>query len=201
MTPLAKVDEMKVLVQQADDAILAYLEERRQRGLDHRDEVWDGVLHVVPPPSMRHQSLGTDLLVVLVPLLREHGLRAVYEAGVFEHRDSVHNYRVPDLVVADPLHVSERGIEGRAELVVEVLSPNDTSRHKFEFYARCGVPEVWIVHPATRAIEVHVLRDGVYREQPVAKDGTIEAPRFALSLRVVEGPRLRVTWRDGSADI
>jgi hypothetical protein len=29
------------------------LEERRRLGLDIRDEMWDGVLHVVPPPGGR----------------------------------------------------------------------------------------------------------------------------------------------------
>jgi hypothetical protein len=38
-----------------------YLEERRRKGLDGRDEMWEGVLHLVPAPSAKHQGLGTDL--------------------------------------------------------------------------------------------------------------------------------------------
>ena len=192
---------MQVFVQQPDAQLLAWLEERRRLGLDRRDEVWNGVLHVVPPASYLHQRLASKLLVVLAPICERPGLEVVHEAGVFDRPGRWNNYRVPDAIVTTPEATSERGIEARAEIVIEVLSPNDESRHKFDFYASCGVPEVWIVHPVTRAIEVYVLDEGRYLEQPVAPDGTIEAPRLALALRVVDGPKLRVIWAGGSAEI
>lgn len=57
--------------------------------------------------------------------------------------------------------VSERGYEG-AEVVIEVLSPNDESRDKFPFFATKDVREVWLVEPKTRAIELYELRKGRY---------------------------------------
>ena len=35
------------------------LAERRRLGLDGHDEMWDGVVHLVPPPDGRHQRLGS----------------------------------------------------------------------------------------------------------------------------------------------
>ena len=35
-------------------------------GLDVFDEVWAGVLHMVPPPSEDHQRLGSELIAVFV---------------------------------------------------------------------------------------------------------------------------------------
>lgn len=49
------------------------LEERRRKGLDVWDEVWDGVLHMVPPPSGVHQRFAFRLGVALDPLARAKG--------------------------------------------------------------------------------------------------------------------------------
>ena len=40
-------------------------------------------------------------------------------------------------------------------------------------FARYGVPEYWIVDPARRQIEVHVLADGAYRRAQTASAGHI----------------------------
>jgi len=195
---------MHAVIVGPDPSWLAWLEERARRGNDHRDEVWDGVLHVVPPVSTAHQSFEGDLAYeVLRPIAKRLGLVALCELDVFgpSKRGRKKNYRIPDVLVADREHVSERGVEQRAELVIEVLSPHDESREKFGFYAECGIPEYWLVDPITRAIEVHVLRDGAYQLQPTRDDGTIEAPRLALTLRVIDGPKLRIDWDGGSAEI
>ena len=150
---------MRVLWLQADEKVL---EERRRHGLDGKDEVWDGVLHVVPPPSLIHERVANELLVALMPIGKRLGL-VVSTGGLFEHVDS---YRVPDLIVGRKDQISDRGYE-RAELVVEVLSPNDESREKFPFFAARKVREVWLVEPQSRAIEMYLLWGAQYvRQQP-----------------------------------
>ncbi|MGH7750722.1 MAG: hypothetical protein ACREQ5_39020, partial [Candidatus Dormibacteria bacterium] len=57
----------------------ALLEDRRRKGIDCFDEMWEGVLHMVPPPSEGHQQLGSGLCEVLRPLARARGLRLGYE--------------------------------------------------------------------------------------------------------------------------
>lgn len=52
-----------------------------------------------------------------------------------------------------------------AALVVEVLSPGDESHREFDFYARHGVDEVWIVDPVERSVRMWVLQDGAYDER------------------------------------
>ena len=189
---------MRALLLQPDPE---WLEDRRRRGLDHQDEVWDGVLHVAPQPSYHHQLLGSMLLQVLGPIVRRIGFDALYELGTFDPVKGEQNYRVPDVVIVDPQYASKRGAEGRLELAVEILSPNDESRDKFGFYAKCQVPEVWIVDPNTREIEVYVLRGDRYFAIAPSRDGTISAPRFGLELRVIDGAKLRIAWSDGSAEI
>ena len=51
---------MSVLVLD-ENQIGAVLEDRRKRGADRWDEMWDGVLHMVPPPGSAHQSLTSFL--------------------------------------------------------------------------------------------------------------------------------------------
>ncbi len=178
----------------------AWLEARRRVGNDRFDEVWDGVLHVVPPPSSFHQIFESDLEAILRPLCKPLGLLVVHNAGVFDPVLGDKNYRQPDISVVDPEHVSKRGIEARAELVIEILSPNDESRDKFSFYSKCGIPEVWLIDPISREPEVYLLRGGVYFIS-APRRGVVEAPRFELQLEVADGPKLKISWADGTAEI
>ncbi|HEY5945936.1 MAG TPA: Uma2 family endonuclease [Kofleriaceae bacterium] len=178
-----------------------WLAERSRLGLDRRDEVWDGVLHVPPSPTTAHQDFEFELHIVLRPIAMALGLRIIQELTVYDPVKGERNYRTPDLVVAAPTDVSERGVEGHAELVIEISSPNDESREKFSFYASRRIPEYWIVDPKTREIEVYVLRGDTYFAVMPHRDGAISAPRLGLELRVVDGPKLRITWADGSAEV
>jgi Uma2 family endonuclease len=116
-----------------------FLEERRRLGLDDRDEVWDGELHIVPPPLPFHQELGSELLVVLRSAAHARGLIVTYETGLYA---SDNNFRVPDLMVYETRHRTHRGVEGPAVLAIEILSPDDESRAKLPFYAKVEVGEV-----------------------------------------------------------
>jgi Uma2 family endonuclease len=171
------------------------LEERRRTGCDRFDEVWDGVLHLVPPPSIPHQDFEYELERALRSIAARRGLRTYHNAGLVDPDRGWKDYRVPDLCVAHPAQVSERAIEGRAELVVEVLSPRDDSRDKLPFYASRGVREIWLVEVWSRHVEVLALRGRDY-EAVAAIQGAIRAPALEIELRVVPGPRLRLT--DGS---
>ncbi len=64
--------------------------ERHRLGLDRHDELWEGVLHMVPPATHRHQSLEFELAKALEPTARDLGglrdpscqtLRRLVEAG------------------------------------------------------------------------------------------------------------------------
>jgi hypothetical protein len=46
-----------------------FLEERWRLGHDKKDELWDGVLHLVPLPGSRHQRLTSDLTISHVSIV------------------------------------------------------------------------------------------------------------------------------------
>jgi len=178
-----------------------WLDERRRRGIDKWDEVWDGVLHVPPEPTAEHQRVGTRLVEVLGSLARARGLEPFVQLCILDPRGHDKNYRTPDLLVVDPVYVIRRGTEGPVALAIEVLSPDDESRDKMPFYAARGVQELWLVDPDTRVVEVYTLRGGTYFAVLADRSGILRAPALDLELSVVAGPKLRVAWEGGAADI
>lgn len=163
------------------------LEERRRLGHDRFDEVWEGVLHMVPPASLPHMRTETDLENALRKIVSSRDLHVVHEAGLYDPATPGHkNYRQPDVMVFSAAYASERGVEGRAELVIEIVSPNDESRQKIPFYAAMGVKEVWLLDPRARTIEVF---SGLSRIEP--QGAVIQAPALALALSI-DGSTLRI---------
>jgi Uma2 family endonuclease len=172
------------------------LDERRALGLDGRDEMWDGVLHMVPPPSEPHQGLSSEFFLAVGALAKIRGLVPRMETGLFRGDN---DYRVPDQLYCRPEHRTRRGVEG-AELVVEVRSEGDDTYRKLEFYAALGVGEVLVLHPEPRGVELFRLVEGRYVAVSPAEDGTVLTQVLGLRLGIT-GDRLHLTWDGGSADL
>jgi Uma2 family endonuclease len=184
---------MRVLMMEAPKGML---DERRRLGLDGRDEMWDGVLHVVPPAGGPHQRLSGAFFLVVAPLAQARGLIPHFETGLF---DDEANYRVPDLLFCRSEHLSERGAEG-ADMVVEIRSPDDESYEKLDFYAAVGVREVLVLHPKGRRFELFRVVEGRLTIVSTDASGAVTSDVLAISLATVDG-KLRITWPEGSADI
>lgn len=167
------------------------VDERRRLGLDKLDEVWEGVLHLVPCPTSPHQLTEARLRDALKHIVRSRRLEVLCGIGLYHPAVPGHDsYRVPDVVVCSTAHMSMRGIEGVAELVIEIISPNDEGREKLPFYARVGVREVWLLDPAKKTIEVFAGMT------PIAPEGgRITAPSLGLVLHV-DGSTLHI--QDGA---
>jgi hypothetical protein len=146
----------------------ALLERRRQAGVDRLDEVWQGVHHMVPGPSIEHADISQQLAVLLDGPARAAGLRPTMSE--FNLGESEHDFRVPDGGLHRP---GASGVwQATAAAVVEILSPGDESRQKLPFYADHDVDEVLLVDPAERTVTWLALHDGEY--EPVQRSGLIE---------------------------
>lgn len=161
-----------------------------------RAEVIDDELYVTPAPTPWHQRVVARLIEVLGPFVREHDLGEVFPGPVdviFAEGD----YLEPDLVFVrrDRLGlVSDRGIEGPPDLVVEVLSPSTAGRDrglKRDRYRLYGVAEYWMVDPDSGTVEVWRFREDAgatrsygeaetLRWTPVAAGPTLEVPASEL---------------------
>lgn len=174
----------------------AMLDERRRLGLDGRDEMWDGVLHMVPPSGGPHQRVSTKLTLILGPVAEARGLVPHMETGLFRGAD---DYRVPDQLYCRPEHLSERGAEG-AELVVEVRSAGDETYDKIEFYAAAGVRELLVVHPGDRRVEVYRAVGNRLLPVQAAAGGMLGLETLGVELRTAAGV-LHLSWGDGAAQV
>ena len=180
------------------------LEERARRGLDRFDELWDEVLHMVPPPSFLHQTLANKLHAFLAPRLLPRGIEVYGETGVFRPESRGRDYRIPDLAFFRPDQpglVTERGLEGAPLVVLEIRSPDDETYEKFEFWAALGVPEVVTIEPATRGIELFRLAGERFVATSADEQGRLHVATVGVRLSTSAGPRLRVEVDGASVEI
>jgi Uma2 family endonuclease len=159
----------------------ALLERRRRDGLDRFDEVWEGVLHIIPAPSFEHARITSQLMELLAPPARAGGL--IPTMGGFNLGESERDYRVPDGGLHRP------GASGvwlpTAALVVEVVSPGDETYDKLQFYGRHNVDEVLIVDPGKHTVQWLALSGGHYG--PIARSSLIELAADELA-RLIDWP-------------
>jgi Uma2 family endonuclease len=173
---------MPTLVMDPAPAELDALIERREAlGLDHRDEVWEGVLHMIPPPNFAHEHLSSHLHRLLGPYADAADLYLVGTVGI----GVKDNNRIPDLTLQRPQD-AEPQWQHTAGLVVEIVSPKDKSRDKFDFYAAHDVDEVMIVDPEKRTVDWFALQGGEYR--PIERSGLIDLGPSELADQIVWPP-------------
>lgn len=123
---------------------------RRERGQDLFDEVWEGVYHVAAAPGRRHGQLGHQFSRILGPLADRAGLHGSDPCNLGEPDD----YRVPDQAYfRDPKPLTW---PPTAAIAVEVVSPDDETWAKLDFYHRHGVDELIIADPTSRTIDILV---------------------------------------------
>jgi Uma2 family endonuclease len=133
-----------------------------------RYEIIEGALFAEPSPRPTHQEVAFRLATLLDAHVRTRGLGKVYIAPV----DVILDRRavmVPDLIfiARDRLGiVTERGVEGAPDLIVEILSPGTARRDrvaKRNEYARYGVRHYWLVDPEAKTLEALEFAEGAYR--------------------------------------
>ncbi|MEX2049011.1 MAG: Uma2 family endonuclease [Gemmatimonadota bacterium] len=130
-----------------------------------RYEIIDGELVVTPSPSVRHQRIVTDLVTLLNTFVRSNDLGQLF-SGPLDVLFAEGDYLEPDVVFVGhgkAKLVSERGIEGPPDLVVEVASPSTAKRDrgiKLDRYRHFGVREYWMVDGYARTLEVWDLARG-----------------------------------------
>jgi Uma2 family endonuclease len=128
-----------------------------------RYEIIDGVLYMAPAPLPEHERVGAVLIGRLVVAVEDTALGHVFISPDIDV--GPHTLR-PDAVIVlnhNLAVVDAKRLIGAPDLVVEIASPStaaydrDADTGKRAIYARIGIPEYWIVDPATQRIEVYTL--------------------------------------------
>ena len=155
----------------------ALIERRRRLGLDHRDEVWEGVLHMNPPPSREHERIASLLHWFLRPYADAASLDLLGGVGI----GSVEDNRVPDLVLQRKQDAQPQW-QDTVEIAVEIRSPGDETPKKLDFYAAHQVNELVIVDPQKRTVDWLGLSDGAYR--PIERSVLIDLGPAELAEKI-----------------
>jgi Uma2 family endonuclease len=156
----------------------ALLERRRRLDQDRKDEVWEGVLHMVPAPGHRHARLTQQLAELLGPPARAAGLQPT--VAEFNLGDSKHDFRVPDGGLHRP--GAAEMWHPTAALILEILSPGDETWEKLPFYAAHRVDELLIVDPDTH--QLHWLGLTADRYRPIGHSALIDLGPAELAQRL-----------------
>ncbi len=145
-----------VLLGEPPPEVGEWLERRAALGQDRFDEVWEGEYHVAPAARSRHGLIDDQLGHVLRPRAVAAGLVGSGPLNLGEPDD----YRVPDRVyLRAPLDVV---FVPSAVVVVEIVSPDDETHRKFDFYFRRGVEELLVVDPDRRTVQWYRRADATF---------------------------------------
>jgi Uma2 family endonuclease len=118
----------------------------------------DGEAVMSSPASRRHQSIAGFLTSVMRIFVEQRELGVILSAP-FQMK--LEHGREPDLlfVASENLErLKESYLDGPADLVVEIVSPESAGRdrgEKFYEYARGGVPEYWLIDPQLEWVEFY----------------------------------------------
>ena len=133
---------------------------------NHLIEFSLGQLEILPMPTQSHQLLVIALFELLRNFVRKEELGTVLLAPM-RVQLWPGKFREPDILFMSTQNDdrrSDRFWEG-ADLVMEVVSPDDPERDKVtkrREYAQAEVPEYWIVDPADASITVLTLQGQEY---------------------------------------
>ncbi|MBX0331149.1 Uma2 family endonuclease [Oscillochloris sp. ZM17-4] len=159
---------------------------------NHLIEFTDGFIEFPPMPTDNHQVIMLFMYDLLRIFLAQIGGKVLVAPLRLQIRPG--KQREPDILLVrdagDPRRQNRYWLG--ADLVVEVVSPDDVERdtvEKVADYAEAGIPEYWIVNPEDESITVLTLAGeayaalGVFRRGDVARSALLEG--FAVSVDAV----------------
>ena len=182
---------LEVLVAPALPRKMTYDEFLAWANEDTLAEWVDGEVVMYSPASNRHQDLARFLTSVLGIYVETHSLGVIRPAP-FQMK--LERGREPDLLFVASGHLArlkETYLDGPADLVVEIISPESVARdrgEKFYEYAQGGVCEYWLIDPQVEWIEFYCLGEaGFYETVFSGREGVYHS-------EVLPGFWLRVEW-------
>jgi len=160
---------------------------------DTRAEWVDGRIIMTSPAGDNHQMIRDFLVKVVGVYVDTH--RLGWLCGGFLMKTEVRpSGREPDIVfVAEERRssVTPTYLDGPADLVVEIISPDSIERdrgEKFVEYEAAGIPEYWLLDPLRQeALFYWRGEDNLYHAAPIDPEGIYRS-------RTLPGFRLDVDW-------
>jgi Uma2 family endonuclease len=161
-------EALRELPAQAEESPMTYEEFLDWVDEDTLAEWVDGEVRMYSPASKRHQAIADFLVKVIGTFAEERDLGMMLSAP-FQMKLE-HSGREPDVLFIAKEHLDclqETYLDGPADLVVEIISPESIGRdrgEKFYEYEAGGVTEYWLIDPQKARVEFYQLRDGQYQQ-------------------------------------
>lgn len=158
---------------------------------DQKADLINGVIYMASPENTDANKLVGWLFTLINLYARRKKLGEVFVSRVAFRLAEKHGPE-PDIafVRSEHLHRVQRGgVEGPADLAVEIVSPDSVERDyylKRELYEEYGIPEYWIVDEMDQSVTLLRLKQGKYRE--------VRPKKGELSSTVLTGFWLRPEW-------
>lgn len=159
---------------------------------DERIELIKGKILEMAAPNIKHQDISVNLTRLFSNAFHKHSCKlyhAPFDVRLINTKKStadkqVHTVVQPDLCVICDLEKLKdgRGCLGSPDLVIEILSPGNSTREmktKFDLYEENEIQEYWLVEPEKETIFIYVLKEGNYIGlRPFTIEDTIISPTF-----------------------
>jgi Uma2 family endonuclease len=180
------------------------IRERRKFGGDRYDEVWDGVYVMSPWADNQHQRLAARLVVVFTLALGAD-IQIFAGCNVSDRpKRWQKNYRCPDVAVFLPGNLAEDRQThwfGGPDFAVEIMSRNDRSREKFDFYFKVGVRDLLLINRRPWRLELYRSEETEWKNvgHSALGDGAasvLHSEVLELGFRLVKGtnrPQIEVS--------
>jgi Uma2 family endonuclease len=160
---------------------------------DIRAEWVDGKVFLMSPVSTRHQLLSVFLTTLLNYFVTTRTLGLILTAPFQMRLAHPPRGREPDLLFiasANLGRLEKTHLNGPADLVIEIVSPESTGRdrgEKFSEYEIAGISEYWLIDPEREQADFYQLVEGRYQLVLGGRTG-----RYTST--VVPGFWLEVEW-------
>ena len=152
----------------------------------------EGKLIMSPAPTPSHQRVSIRLSVKLFNYVKEKTKGEVLYSPIDVFLDEENAYQ-PDIVVilqGSRARITEKGIEGPPDIVVEILSPSTAYydlTEKKDVYEQVGVKEYWILDPLRKTFEIYANSQKGFKLISKAKEeGKVKSELLDLELDIKE---------------
>lgn len=166
-----------------------------------RYELHNGVIIEMPPATGDHTDIISFLIEVILPEIKQCGLRYRISASAFVKTPNAKSAYIPDMLVINHDNLIQEPLWKKQStliypesipLIIEIVSTNwqDDYYDKIRDYETMGIPEYWIVdyaalggrkfigNPKVPTIFVCELIDGEYQMTPFRSTDRIVSPTF-----------------------
>lgn len=158
---------------------------------DQKADLINGVIYMASPENTDANEIFIWLVTVMNLFVGRNKLGQIFGSRVALRLAEKHGPE-PDIAFVrteNMARVARGGVEGPADLAVEIVSPDSVERDyylKRELYQEYVIPEYWIIDEMDQSVTLLRLKQGKYRE--------VKPRKGELHSEVLTGFWLRPEW-------